>query len=259
MFEEGRILQMLIMLVLIIALYYYIGEVKKGREVSMRAIPGFDAIPEAVGRAAELGRPVHYTPGYTLGGLYNPMMGPGVMAGLVILGEVASYTARLGVPIYVTLAQPEAVPIVEEVLKIAYRAENREVPPNATRFISTEQYAYAAGVLSSFLEERPGASILMGFFWSEAMQFAEGGSYIGAMQIGGTSSPSQIPFFIASCDYTLIGEELFAAKGYIDKEPASLGSLLGLDLIRAVLIALTILTWLAGNAGIQGLINILKM
>ena len=97
------------------------------------------------------------------------------------------------------------------------------------------------------------------FLFHPAIIFAESGSIIGAMQIGGTSSPSQIPFFIASCDYTLIGEELFAAKGYIDKEPASLGSLLGLDLLRAILIGLIILVWLSGNAGIQGLINFLKM
>lgn len=181
------------------------------------------------------------------------------MAGLVILKRVAESTAKLGIDIIVTLAQAEAVPIVEETLKIAYARENLEVPPNACRFISTEQYAYAAGVLSILLEERPGANILMGYFWSEAMQFAEGGSYIGAMQIGGTSSPSQIVFFIASCDYTVIGEELFAARGYLDKEPSNLGSLVGQDIFRAILIGLTVLTWIAGNAGIQGLISILSM
>ena len=250
---------MLLMILTIAAIYFFTDAVKKGKEVTIRPIPALDAIEEAVGRASETGRPVHFTPGYTLGGLYNPTMGPGVMAGITILSKVAEVTARLGTGIIVSLAQSEAVPLVEETLKVAYRAQNLEVPANAVRFISTEQYAYAAGILSILLEERPGANILMGYFWSESLQFAEGGNYIGAMQIGGTSSASQIPFFVASCDYCLIGEELFAAKGYIDRDPASLGSLVASDLLRSILIGIVILSFLAFNLNIGLIIDLLKM
>jgi hypothetical protein len=41
--------------------------------------------------------------------------------------------------------------------------------------------------------------------------------------------PSQLPFFVAACDYTLIGEELFAASAYLSKDPKLLGSLKGQD------------------------------
>jgi len=41
--------------------------------------------------------------------------------------------------------------------------------------------------------------------------------------------PSQLPFFFAACDYTLIGEELFAASAYLSKDPKLLGSLKGQD------------------------------
>jgi len=259
MLETGRIVEMLLMIFSIVAIYYNVNQARKGKVITLRNIPALDALGEAVGRAAELGRPVHYTPGYSLGGLYNPMMGPGVMAGLVILQEVAKLCAALGTPIIVTLAQPEAVPIVEDTIKTAYEAQNLVPDPTSVRFISTEQYAYATGVLSILLEERPGASILMGFFWSEALQFAEGGSYIGAMQIGGTNSAGQISFFVASCDYCLIGEELFAAKGYIDKDPSSLGSIAGQDLIRASYIVLILITWISANIGLHQLLNILKM
>lgn len=259
MIVEGRIIQMILIILTILAIYFYTESVKKGKEVSIRPIPALDAIDEAVGRAAEMGRTVHFTPGYTLGGLYNPTMGPGVMAGLTILARVADATARLGTGIIVSLCAPEAIPIVDETLKFAYRSKNLEVPTDAVRFISTEQYAFAAGVLSILLEERPGANILLGYFWSESLQFAEGGSYIGAMQIGGTSTPSQIPFFVTACDYCLIGEELFAAKGYIDRDPSSLGSLLGSDLLRAILIVIGLLGFIAGNLKLQWLVNLLYM
>ncbi len=250
---------MTLMVLIILAIYIATESVKKGRDVTIRPIPALDAITEAVGRASETGRTVHFTPGYTLGGLYNPSMGPGVMAGISILKKVAEDTAKLGTGIIVTLAQPEAIPMVEETLKTAYAAENLTVPENAVRFISTEQYAYAAGVLSILLEERPGANIIIGYFWSESLQFAEGGSYIGAMQIGGTSSASQVPFFIAACDYCLIGEEIFAAKGYIEKDAGSLGSLVASDLFRTVLIGIILLSFLASNLNLGFILDLLKL
>ena len=42
--------------------------------------------------------------------------------------------------------------------------------------------------------------------------------------------PSQLPFFVAACDYTLIGEEFFAASAYLSGEPEQLGSLKGQDI-----------------------------
>ena len=41
--------------------------------------------------------------------------------------------------------------------------------------------------------------------------------------------PSQLPLVVAACDYTLIGEELFAASAYLSKDPKLLGSLKGQD------------------------------
>jgi len=41
--------------------------------------------------------------------------------------------------------------------------------------------------------------------------------------------PTQIPFFFVACDYTLIGEELFAAQAYLSKDLRLIGSLKGQD------------------------------
>ena len=41
--------------------------------------------------------------------------------------------------------------------------------------------------------------------------------------------PTQLPFFVAACDFTLIGEEFFAASAYLSREPQQLGSLKGQD------------------------------
>ena len=61
---------------------------------------------------------------------------------------------------------------------------------------------------------------------------------MGAVQIAGTSSDTQLPFFIAACDYTLIGEELFAAGAYIKRDSLQLGTLKAQDLVKLLLFVL---------------------
>jgi hypothetical protein len=46
--------------------------------------------------------------------------------------------------------------------------------------------------------------------------------------------PSQLPFFVAACDYTLIGEEFFAASAYLSNDPEQLGSLKGQDIGKII-------------------------
>ena len=46
--------------------------------------------------------------------------------------------------------------------------------------------------------------------------------------------PAQLPFFVAACDYTLIGEEFFAASAYLSGEPDQLVSLKGQDVGKLI-------------------------
>jgi hypothetical protein len=79
------------------------------------------------------------------------------------------------------------------------------------------------------VREEPAACIYMGGFYAESLILAETGNHIGAIQVAGTAMPSQLPFFVASCDYTLIGEEFFAASAYLSGDPLQIGSLKGQD------------------------------
>jgi hypothetical protein len=79
------------------------------------------------------------------------------------------------------------------------------------------------------VREKPAACFYMGAFYAESLIFAETANTIGAIQIAGTAMPSQLPFFVAACDYVLIGEEFFAASAYLSGEPQQLGSLKGQD------------------------------
>ena len=108
------------------------------------------------------------------------------------------------------------------------------------RYVAGEQFAYVAAVNGIMLREKPAANIYMGAFYAESLLLAETGFAAGAIQIAGTAMPEQLPFFIAACDYTLMGEELYAASAYLSKEPLMLGSLKGQDLIKIILAALIV-------------------
>ncbi len=91
------------------------------------------------------------------------------------------------------------------------------------------------------MREKPAACFYLGTFYAESLILAETGNSVGAIQIAGTAEPSQIPFFVAACDYTLIGEELFAASAYLSKNPREVGSLKGQDMLKLVIIAVTVI------------------
>ena len=202
----------------------------------MRRIPGIDAIEEAIGRATEMGRSVLYVPGI------QDISDIQTVAGLVILESVAKMTAKYETPITVPVTYPIPFTIAEEMVKAGYLAAGRPeaYDPNSVRFVSPEQFAYVASVTGVMVRERPAAHIFMGSFYAESLLLAETGFATGAIQVAGTANVHQLPFFVVACDYTLIGEELYAASAYLSGEPKLVGALKGADLMKVLVIAVVI-------------------
>src|SRR4029077_5749245 len=165
------------------------------------------------------------------------------VAGLVILESVAKITARYETPLTVPVAYPIPFTIAEEMVKSGYlhAGKPERYDPNSVRFVSPEQFAYVAAVTGIMLRDRPAAHIFMGAFYAESLLLAETGFRPGAIQVAGTANVHQLPFFVVACDYTLIGEELYAASAYLSGEPKLVGGLKGADLMK-ILIILAILT-----------------
>jgi hypothetical protein len=108
--------------------------------------------------------------------------------------------------------------------------------PDQVRYVTTEQFAYVAAVNGMMLRDRPAANLLLGAFFAESLLLAETGHSIGAIQIAGTANVHQMPFFVVACDYTLIGEEYYAASALLSNEPLLLGSLKSADIVKLLLI-----------------------
>ena len=214
---------------------YCIYHARKGHEFFIRRIAGLEAVDEAIGRATEMGKSILY-----LTGLHG-VSSISTLAGLNILGRVARRAAEYDTPLLVPACDPFVMVVEQEIVKGAHMDANRPdtYKEDNIYFVSSRQFAYTAAVNGIMLREQPAAIFYMGFFYAESLLLAETGNSTGAIQIAGTDSDTQLPFFIAACDYTLIGEELYAASAYLSKEPLLLGSLKGQDWSKlAIMIAL---------------------
>ena len=245
-FDFNRINVLVILGLFFAFVFYFINQAKKGKSLFVRRISGLDAIEEAVGRATEMGKPILYISGI------EDMDNLQTVASMIILGNVTEMVARYDVPLLVPICRPFVVPVAEEAVKQGYIKAGKPdaYDKNNIRYISDEQFAYTAGVNGIMLRERPAANLMFGSFFAESLIMAETGFSTGAIQVAGTANIHQLPFFVVACDYTIIGEELFATSAYLSKEPKLLGSLKGSDLAKFLIIIILILGALLETFGI---------
>ena len=215
---------------------YFLYSSGKGANLFLRKIPGIAAIEEAVGRATEMGRPVLFIPGL------DDIDEIQTLAGVAILGHVARIVSLYDTDIIVPTRRSIVMSVCEETVRQSCLAAGR---PDAykgdnIRYLSDDQFAYTVGVDGIMLREKPAANIYMGSFYAESLILSETGFASGAIQVAGTASLAQLPFFIAACDYTLIAEEFYAASAYLSRDPKVLSSIKASDFFKIITIIILI-------------------
>jgi len=204
------------------------------RDMYIRPIAGLEAVNEAIGRATEMGQPILYITG--LSGVSDIA----TIAAMLILGHLAKRTAAYETPIIVPCNDPIVMAVEREIVRDAYieAGKPQNYNPENIFYITDSQFGYVAAVDGIMVREKPAANFYMGYFYAESLILAETGSASGAIQIAGTDADTQLPFFITACDYTLMGEELYAASAYLSRSPLLLAQLKGQDIGKVVIIAL---------------------
>lgn len=215
---------------------FFIETARRGKKLFLRPIAGLEAVDEAVGRATEMGRPILFVAGIA------DMDDVQTIAGLTILGRIgrtiAEYDTRITMPTRTSLVMTAG----RETLRESYLSAGRPdaYSDDMVFYVTDEQFGFAAAVDGILVRDKPATCFYLGTFHAESLIMAETGNSVGAIQIAGTAQPAQLPFFVAACDYTLIGEELFAASAYLSEEPRQLGSLKGQDVGKALAMLLII-------------------
>lgn len=232
----------------------FISQAKKGKALYVRPLAGIGAVDEAIGRATEMGRPILFVLGL------GTAADIATIAGFTILSRVAKRTAEYKTKIIVPCHDAIMMAVAQETVRAAYMDAGR---PDAydeknVFFLTSMQFAYVAGVNGIMLRERTATNFYMGMFYAESLILAETGSIAGSIQISGTDQMSQLPFFVAATDYTLIGEELYAASAYLGREPLLLGALKAQDWAKGILLICLVLGAIFTSLHLDFFANLLK-
>ena len=231
-FNWGRLNVFIILGIYFALILYFIRSSRKGKKIYIRTLPGLEALEESVGRATEMGKPVLYMPGIDEANNIQTLYS------MVILRYVTQLVAEYETPLIVTVGKAFVVPLAEETVRQGYMDAGRPDLYNQdiVRYYSDEQFAAAAGVSGVILREKPATNIYLGSFYAESLILAETGFLTGSIQIAGTGNIHQLPFFVVACDYTLIGEEFYAASAYLSEDPKLLGPLKAADWMKILAI-----------------------
>ena len=213
-----------------------IGAARKDPNLYIRRVAGLDALDDALGRATEMGKATFFVHGL------DGMSSISTIASMNILSQVSKRVAQFGTTLKVMNRDPIVHAVSRETVHEGCIEAGRPdvYKEDDVIFVAPDQFAYAAGVDGMIVREKPAAVLLMGYFYAESLVFAETGAHAGAIQIAGTDSFTQLPFFITICDYTIMGEELYAASAYLSREPKLMGSIKGQDLGKVILLAVLV-------------------
>jgi len=255
--QTGMLSSTVLLSVFCALVIYSIKQNEKGKSNEIRRLPAIDAIEEAVGRAAEMGKPIHFSTG--MGKLLNSDS-PQTFAALNILDYTAHEAAKVDVPIIYNCAVAHVLPVVQDIVTTAYKFHGSHLDEEYTfRYVGDDQRALMASCMGTFEREKPAANILVGALYYETVTISGHAARSDMIQIGGTGRMYNIGYLVAACDYVLIAEELFAVGAYISKNPSEVGGIRGQDLCKLFVIGTTLVTLLLNSIGIDVLARLLEL
>jgi hypothetical protein len=209
---------------------------------ALRELPALKAIDEIVGRCTEMNRPLMYNIGIITAGQPGNIA-PQQVAGMGGLTYVARQVAEKGARIVAPTDTPVLVPTLQEIIRNAYASVGKEELYNdrMVTYVPSQGLTISMGISGLLAREKCAGSIWIGNAFTSIILVAETGYRTGAIQVMGTDSITNVPTLIAACDYVLIGEEMYAAGAILSEDPVQLGSIVGQDVAKLILLVLLVI------------------
>lgn len=224
-----------------------------GKGADLRPIPQYETLREGVGRATEMGLPVFFSPGV------STARESSIMAGITISSHVSELCARSQAKLIIGAFKADQLPLLEDVVHLScIRAGHPEAEDlQEIHYFSETKFPGVAKWAGMMARQGVATCFLLGSFGAEDLQLIMAARRLGAMIIGGVTSTSHMPFFAGACDYTIQGDELYAASAYITQDPVQTNIIMMADYIRLILIVIMVVGLVATIAGssISGLLS----
>ena len=252
MIASGRAFQFAILLVLGAAMFVYMYRAKRGHIPYIRKIAVIDRINEAIGRATEMGRPVHFGTG--VGSQLSGVNAPMTLAGVSVLCYVAGLCAQYATGFISTFNVPELIPFVQDVVEETYNARGRPGAYNQNemvRYLSDVLMSYALAATGIVTREKVAANFYIGAIMGEAPIILEEAHNAGAITIAGTARWGTMPMVAVLSDYCIIMEEIYAAAAYVSKDPQTISTLAAEDVGKYLSIVLVLLGVVLTSFGVE--------
>jgi len=246
----GRALGLVVLVIIVSAILWFMMRAYSGKLPKLRRLPAVDIIDEIIGRCVEMGRPAWYLMDNVR--MDTPSVLAPTVAAFQILAYVARSAARLGAKFFVPVTQGVAYTIANDIVEEAYRAEGKpeDFDPFGTVMYLPEG-ADRMYILNNMWSQQIAGAFLLGSWYHKAIIYTENAARVGAVMLGGTDTTHNIPFLVAVCDYSIIGEELYALGAYLSQDPTQSASLAGQDIGKFIAIIMMLLGAILATLGID--------
>ena len=200
MFAEGKLINLILLLVIAALILYFAMISEKGKIPEIRRLPQLDAIDEAIGRCTEMGKPIHFCAG--TGSLFSDLAAQ-TISGFNVLEYVARNSAKRRTKLIVTTGTADNYPVLADLLATTYASENMQelYQPDTLRFLGGF-FPGIIGICDVLAQENTGANILIGAFSSFHVECLETASTLGQISIFGSARTGCFSI-MAFADYNL--------------------------------------------------------
>ncbi|MDP2872778.1 MAG: hypothetical protein Q8P31_09605 [Bacillota bacterium] len=255
MLNAGTAAKLVFFCLFMAVVYWGMKAVRRGVNIRTKQLPGLTAIDEAVGRATELGRPFFANIQAS-----GPHIEDQVLASCELVRYAVQSAVRYEAPFMCVSNSPDGHPIFEEIISSAYMAAGKPelYNPNNVRFIGGFSSGTHVQIMQLMKDENIAAQLISGNLMNQTMFFAETGAALGAIQIGATKNTHQMPFLAMQCDYSLLGDDLYAAATMISRDPVRMGCLTAQETGKALALVVIVVGVVARLMGSNAVVDILR-
>lgn len=225
-------------------------QARRGKRRAQRQIAGFAQLPNWTGQAIESKRPLHLSFGSAGIGEDNTAV---ALAEAEFFHHIIQGASASDISPIVSMSSSATIPLAQDTVRRAWQGGDYlsrvHWYPQGKRSL-----AFAASVTATMRADEPAAHILAGSFGPELALLLNSADGMGQPSLAVSDQLEGQAVAYAMADHALIGEELFAAPGYVSEDGRAGADAVVMDVWRGLLImGVTVLLLLEVSKGMPWL------